>query len=71
MGNFRDGFVGVVGLRNGFSKILGMGVVGCSNQVEFEQEKMEGTMMEGTTISGCGGMLILVWALLDEDGGDF
>ena len=45
MGNFRDGFVkvvgsseldiwGVVGLRNGFLEISRMGVVRCSNQCE-------------------------------------
>nr|POF08738.1 hypothetical protein CFP56_50528 [Quercus suber] len=37
---------GVVGLRNGFSKISGMGVVGCSNRFGHCLTKMEGTFDE-------------------------
>ena len=42
---------GVVCLRNGFSEISGMSVVGCSNRCEFEQEKLEGMTTMG--VVGC------------------
>ena len=45
MGNFRDGFVRVVGLRNGFVRV---GQMGCGGFEEW---------VFGNFRDGCGGML--------------